>query len=73
MINPPAANKHGYWTSDETPDRAEEWLAGATKHDGSWWPHWTAWLAAHGSATRVKARKIEGGIEAAPGSYAKAN
>lgn len=73
VINPPAANKHGYWTSDETPGRAKEWLEGATKHDGSWWPHWTAWLAAHGSGSRVTARKIEGGIEAAPGSYAKAN
>jgi len=25
----------------------EEWLAIAPRHEGSWWPEWTAWLAAH--------------------------
>ncbi|HRJ63444.1 MAG TPA: alpha/beta fold hydrolase, partial [Brevundimonas sp.] len=29
MINPPAANKHGYWTNDDAPADAEAWLAGA--------------------------------------------
>ena len=31
VINPPAANKHGYWTNDEQPEDADEWLASATK------------------------------------------
>jgi polyhydroxyalkanoate synthase len=69
VINPPAANKHGYWTNDAHPDAAADWLAGATKHDGSWWPFWTGWLDAHGTGERVPARAIEGGIEPAPGSY----
>lgn len=25
----------------------QEWLEKATLHQGSWWPHWDAWLAAH--------------------------
>jgi len=25
----------------------DEWLAIAPRHEGSWWPEWTAWLAAH--------------------------
>lgn len=29
------------------------WAAGATAHDGSWWPYWAEWLAAHGTAERV--------------------
>jgi polyhydroxyalkanoate synthase len=29
------------------------WTAAATPHDGSWWPHWTDWLAARSSAERV--------------------
>jgi polyhydroxyalkanoate synthase len=69
VINPPAANKHGYWTSDARPAAAAEWLAGAEKHAGSWWPLWDAWLADHGSGERVAARVPANPIEPAPGSY----
>ena len=71
VINPPAANKHGFWTSDERPESAEKWLEGATRHEGSWWPSWVEWLAANGSGKTVPARAITDGIEPAPGSYAK--
>ncbi len=70
VINPPAAKKHGFWTNDEQPKDAEQWLETATRHEGSWWPWWTAWLAAHGSGKTVKARAIKDGIEPAPGRYA---
>ena len=72
VINPPAANKHGYWTRDDQPEAAADWLEGATRHEGSWWPHWTAWLDARGGGKQVPARTIADGIEPAPGSYAKA-
>lgn len=72
VINPPAANKHGFWTNDEKPDSAEQWLETATRHEGSWWPWWDRWLTEHGSGERVPARVIGDGIEPAPGSYAKA-
>ena len=72
VINPPAANKHGYWTRDDLPDGANDWLEGATRHEGSWWPHWTKWLDAKGGGKQVPARNITDGIEPAPGSYAKA-
>ena len=54
MINPPSAGKGGYWT-DETGDAAAAgtaaaWLAGAKKHDGSWWGDWTKWLTAKENA-----------------------
>ena len=70
VINPPAANKHGFWTNDARPATAREWLEGATRHEGSWWPHWAAWLTAHQSGT-VKAREPKNALEAAPGSYVK--
>ena len=70
VINPPAAGKHGYWTNDAMPDSADEWLSTATRHEGSWWPHWTEWLARHGSGRQVAARAITDGIEPAPGRYA---
>jgi polyhydroxyalkanoate synthase len=69
VINPPAANKHGFWTSDAKPDSAQEWLAGATRNEGSWWPNWDRWLADHGSGKRVPGRKPADPIEPAPGSY----
>ena len=48
VINPPAKNKYAYWTADRYPDCADEWLHHAEKHEGSWWPHCTAWLASYG-------------------------
>jgi polyhydroxyalkanoate synthase len=70
VINPPAASKHGYWTSEAKPASAGEWLEGATRHEGSWWPAWNAWLDAHGTG-KVKARRPRNPIEPAPGSYVR--
>ncbi|MDB5667919.1 MAG: Class poly(R)-hydroxyalkanoic acid synthase [Alphaproteobacteria bacterium] len=72
VINPPAANKHGFWTNDRAAPSGKEWLESAIRNDGSWWPWWSEWLNAHGSSKRVPARAITDGIEPAPGSYAKA-
>jgi polyhydroxyalkanoate synthase len=70
IVNPPAANKHGYWTNDQKPEDAQQWLAAATRHEGSWWPWWTAWLDKHGGGKTVKAREPKHAIEPAPGRYA---
>ncbi|MEP6967839.1 MAG: alpha/beta fold hydrolase [Pseudomonadota bacterium] len=74
VINPPSANKHGYWTSDALPPDAEAWLAGAEKQPGSWWPEWNAWLAAQDSAKSLPripgAGKLKA-LEPAPGSYVR--
>lgn len=75
VINPPAANKHGFWLNQALPDTADDWLAGAAKKEGSWWPHWQAWLTAQGDQTPAPARKVGGGalkvIEPAPGRYVR--
>ena len=75
VINPPSANKHGFWTNDALPDEAQAWMDGATKNDGSWWPAWQAWLTGLDAAT-VAARQPGSGklktIEPAPGSYVRA-
>ena len=75
VINPPSANKHGYWVNDALPDEAEQWMAGAERREGSWWPHWQALLSDGGKAAKVKARipgkgKLKA-IEPAPGSYVR--
>jgi polyhydroxyalkanoate synthase len=74
VINPPADRpKYGYWTRDDYPEATEEWLAGATYTEGSWWPYWAEWLEAKDRAKRVPARhpgvRDLAVIENAPGSY----
>jgi polyhydroxyalkanoate synthase len=75
VINPPSANRHGFWVNDSMPETADEWFDGAEKRDGSWWPHWQAWLSQDGRAGKVKARVPGKGrlkaIEPAPGSYVR--
>ncbi|MDR1995438.1 class I poly(R)-hydroxyalkanoic acid synthase [Azonexus sp.] len=80
IVNPPVANKYGYWINDATdgnlPESPEDFLAGATQNAGSWWTHWNQWVTAlPGGSTKVKARQPEAGslkvIEPAPGSYVK--
>ena len=80
IVNPPVANKYGFWTNDATdgnlPESPEDFLAGATQNAGSWWTHWNQWVAAlPGGSAKVKARNPEDGtlkvIEDAPGSYVK--
>jgi polyhydroxyalkanoate synthase len=72
VINPPSANKYGYWTNDTLKQGADAWLKGATYNDGSWWSDWAQWIAEFGDG-RVEARKPGDGklapIERAPGSY----
>ena len=74
IVNPPAANKYGYWTNPKRPDEAEQWFKGASQHPGSWWPDWAGWVAQHGGdkvAPRIPGKRGLKAIEDAPGSYAK--
>jgi polyhydroxyalkanoate synthase len=74
IINPPTSNKYGYWTNPDLPADPEAWLQAAEHHEGSWWPHWSAWNARH-AGPMVPARDPEkGGLEPlgdAPGSYVR--
>ena len=72
VINPPAANKHGYWVNRDLPETPEQWLDGADQKAGSWWPAWQTWLASHHEAkmpARAVGNKEFPVIEPAPGSY----
>jgi polyhydroxyalkanoate synthase len=78
MINPPSANKYGYWTNDKLAATPDEWLAGAKQHEGSWWNDWLSWLKPHlGPQVAARVPGKGGGkgrlkiIEPAPGSYAR--
>src|SRR6476661_201825 len=73
VISPPGS-KYGHWTNDNLPPSPDEWFAGATPHQGSWWPVWDEWVTQLDSG-RVPAREPGGGkltiIEDAPGSYVR--
>jgi polyhydroxyalkanoate synthase subunit PhaC len=48
IINPPGG-KGNYWIreiKDADASSPEQWLQSAPKHEGSWWPDWSAWLSA---------------------------
>jgi polyhydroxyalkanoate synthase subunit PhaC len=78
MINPPAANKYGYWTNERLPPAPDAWFKDAKQHEGSWWLDWLHWLEPQ-LGPQVPERPVGRGegkgrlrvIEAAPGSYAR--
>jgi polyhydroxyalkanoate synthase len=51
IVNPPAHQKRGYWSYQEPKSETgeltsdpEQWFAGATHEQGSWWVDWVQWL-----------------------------
>lgn len=76
LINPPGHAKARFMTNPGKHATAEEFLAGAKTHSGSWWPHWLTWLNARGGE-KVPAPKALGSprhqpVIDAPGAYALA-
>ena len=75
VINPPASGKRSHWRNDAPAATAEDWLAGATEHKGSWWPHWIEWLKRFAGPQRpakgTLGSRRHRPIEAAPGRYVK--
>ena len=74
VVNPPEANKYGYWTNAKNLKSPDNWFNSAEEHGGSWWPEWAKWVGRHGG-TKVAARKPGDGklkvLEDAPGNYVK--
>ncbi|HEX5393499.1 MAG TPA: class I poly(R)-hydroxyalkanoic acid synthase, partial [Rhodocyclaceae bacterium] len=77
IVNPPVANKYGYWTgtAKKMPDAPEAWLAEAKQNEGSWWTDWQQWVEKLNGDEKVPARDPAKGklkvLEDAPGSFAK--
>jgi polyhydroxyalkanoate synthase len=46
IVNPPGKARATYHAGPGGGRDADAWLAGAERHDGSWWPHWAQWLTA---------------------------
>ena len=76
VVNPPAANKYGYWINPtaKLAPTADEWLSGAEQCEGSWWVNWQEWATGHNNAKTDARDPAKGTLEAlddAPGSYVK--
>ena len=77
IVNPPAANKYGYWINPaaKLPASPDDWFKGAVQHEGSWWTNWQDWITGH-DAEQTDARSPDQGklgvLEDAPGSFVKA-
>jgi len=65
----------GYYLNPQTPPDADQWLAGAQLHEGSWWEHWAGWLAQRsgepGAAPESLGSRRFPALDPAPGQYVR--
>ncbi|MEE8603391.1 alpha/beta fold hydrolase [Euzebya tangerina] len=77
MVNPPGSKKSSFHVNTKIKDQTpEQWKAGATVQDGTWWDHWITWLETR-SGEDVAAPSELGNdghpmILPAPGTYVRA-
>ncbi|MEJ8845234.1 alpha/beta fold hydrolase [Variovorax rhizosphaerae] len=73
LLNPPGAAKSFFLTGQVGGPDPEAWSAGASRIDGSWWPHWMSWMHARSgdkvpAPAKLGSAKNKPGV-AAPGEY----
>ncbi|MEO6955813.1 MAG: alpha/beta fold hydrolase [Antricoccus sp.] len=73
LVNPPTNAKASFQVNSEPAADAQEWLDGATREQGSWWPDWAAWLGQR-AGEDMPAPEVLGGpdhqpLADAPGTY----
>jgi poly[(R)-3-hydroxyalkanoate] polymerase subunit PhaC len=77
LLNPSGNPKAVFWAGAAREPSPEAWLERATKHAGSWWPHWLEWIKARsgemGSAPRELGSDESPPLDAAPGRYVMEN
>ena len=75
VINPANKNKRSFWLNDTVQSTAEDWLAGAHEHKGSWWSDWSNWLQQYSGGERAARVKLGNAkykpLGPAPGRYVK--
>ena len=73
LLNPPGNPKAKMFRNPEVPPTADEWAAGATEEEGSWWPVWGAWLKEHSGSLKAAPKACGNDafrpLYAAPGRY----
>jgi polyhydroxyalkanoate synthase len=73
FVNPAGKSRYDYWEGPPTSDSADQWLAGATEHHGSWWPQWLEWLTARSGPEKPPSKALGDRkyppLGPAPGTY----
>ncbi len=73
MVNPVGGAKASFRVGKETGPDPDVWLAQSQEVRGSWWEHWTAWLAERSGGRRQAPPQVGGvddpPLEPAPGHY----
>ncbi|MGO4672884.1 PHA/PHB synthase family protein [Bosea sp. 2YAB26] len=77
IVSPPSrADRHVRIATAKMHERhqgPEHWLQAAEYHEGSWWPHWFAWLALHSSSQTSRPQSVatpgDEALGPAPGLY----
>ena len=67
VVNPPDSPKAQRWVRDDCPPEADDWIAGATQLQGSWWLDWLGWAKTRSGALVKPPRLPEG--DPAPGAF----
>jgi len=72
IVIPPGGEKYGFYRNVNAAATAEDWLANADHHPGSWWPEWLEWLQSE-SGSLIPHPSFEAlpfkGLMDAPGDY----
>ncbi|HEY2907112.1 MAG TPA: alpha/beta fold hydrolase [Vicinamibacterales bacterium] len=73
LINPPGHKRSWFVAGPARAATPEAWLKRVTKIEGTWWPHWRAWLQARSGARAAAPVSLGSArhppIVAAPGTY----
>jgi polyhydroxyalkanoate synthase len=73
LVSPPGNFKSKYFVNPRLGDNADDWLAGATEHKGSWWDNWLEWLEKRSGDMQPAPRQLGNEnypvVEPAPGMY----
>jgi polyhydroxyalkanoate synthase len=73
ILNPPGNPKAKYFVNQNLPATADEWAAGASEVQGSWWERWAIWLGERSdemvpAPKKLGSRKFPA-MDPAPGTY----
>lgn len=73
ILRPPGIANTVYYTNDTELDDADQWLANATKNEGSWWSHWRQWLHQRSGGQSLASGRVGSrahpALSPAPGLY----
>lgn len=73
LVCPIGSTETSYYTHTDITSNSDDWLSEATQHAGTWWPHWSSWLAQRSGEKHPPPRQLgdehHPKLAPAPGRY----